>query len=329
MKIFKAKPLHRYSLRDLQIEFIDSFFCEFERPEPGFNLRMFNQDFANLFLHKSHNEESYFEVSTSNKTLFEDLLSSLTSSSSRSTDRKISKYLEEVAAMLINHNRAYYFLENDVELDVPRIFGFPSGNLIHIFGKTLQWIPKRLEKHWDRPSKVLSREIRILDENKIISFSFPASIKAILGEQNRVLKTLDRHKYSTQDYLTQATHENPSPSTNFNFKVWNEIQDTALYKATKGTGWKGRIYNNNKCSDFFECHRLIRLRRNQVILRDDLLKQLSQELTKVGKTYEPNFNVIVNATSALPTLTRLNELEVQLQSERVSFREVIDFCFNL
>jgi len=73
---------------------------------------------------------------------------------------------------------------------------------------------------------------------------------------------------------------------------------------------------------------LIRFRRNQLLLRDDILKQLSCELSRVGKGYKAEFSVEISRTDELPSVAYLNELEVRLAREEVGFNEIIDYCYK-
>ena len=73
---------------------------------------------------------------------------------------------------------------------------------------------------------------------------------------------------------------------------------------------------------------MIRFRRNQLALRDDVLSQLSEEVTKVGKLYDEEFSVQISLTDELPTIEQLDQLEAKLRQEKVSFNDVMDFCFK-
>lgn len=130
------------------------------------------------------------------------------------------------------------------------------------------------------------------------------------------------------DYFPNATYESPNPRNDFDFRVWNEARDFALYRATRETGWKGRKFDSVKRSDFFDCHRLIRFRRNQVKFRDQILAQLSDELTRVGKNYKSGFKIVFLPTNELPSVAQFNELEAKLSREEIGFSDVLDFCYK-
>jgi hypothetical protein len=167
-----------------------------------------------------------------------------------------------------------------------------------------------------------------MDAAKVMRFDMPTSIKRMLSAQNRTLAVLDKHQFGGANYYTQPTHENPNPANHFDFHVWRDTQERALYRATQSSGWNGRKYDSAKRSDFFDCHRLIRFRRNQLMLRDDILNQLSGEFSRVGKGYKAEFSVEVSGTDELPSVAHLNELEMRLAREEVGFNEIIEYCYK-
>lgn len=65
-----------------------------------------------------------------------------------------------------------------------------------------------------------------------------------------------------------------------------------------------------------------------LLLRDDILNQLSGELSRVGKGYKAEFSVEITGTDELPSIAHLNELEVRLAREDVGFNEIIDYCYK-
>ncbi len=64
MKIFRAEPepSHRHHFRDEQIGLVDGLFVKRERQKPDFNRRMFDEDFARLFVSAPATPSSYPEV---------------------------------------------------------------------------------------------------------------------------------------------------------------------------------------------------------------------------------------------------------------------------
>jgi hypothetical protein len=329
MKIFRAEPSHQHHLYDDKIGLVDSLFIRGERQKTGFNLRMFNEDFSRLFRSASYGNGNLFELVTSNEELTKKLFGSVITRSARlSVGELIHKFVEEIAKSLIWFGSAYYFLYDDETQKEINIASLSSSGVVNLFGTYVQWVPKRTQRHLDRDNEKLPREIRILNVAKLMCFDMPTSIKCILSRQNQILATLDNHMHNETNFFPRATHENPNPTNNFDFSVWKNNQERALYRATQGSGWNGREYDSPKCSDFFDCHRLIRFRRNQLMLRDDILKQLSSELSRVGKSYEAEFSVEISSTDKLPSVENLNELEAKLSREEIGFNEVLDYCYK-
>jgi hypothetical protein len=329
MKIFRAEPLHWHHFRDEQIGVVDSLFIKRERQKPDFNRRMFDEDFARLFHSMNRRSGGLFEIVSNDDELMQKLLGNVrTRYAQHSVDETIRDLVEEIAQSLIWFGRAYYFLYDGTEQEEICVTSFSSSGVVRLFGMHIQWVPKRRERHWDRDDEELPREIRILDAAKVMRFDMPTSIKRKLSAQNRTLTVLDKHQFGLTNFFPQATYENPNPTNHFDFRVWEDMQERALYRATRSTGWNGRKYDSSNRSDFFVCHRLIRFRRNQLLLRDDILNQLSGELSRVGKGYKTEFSVEISGNNELPSVARLNELEVRLAREEVGFKEIIDYCYK-
>ncbi|PTN09691.1 hypothetical protein [Nitrosomonas aestuarii] len=329
MKIFRAEPSLWYRFCDEQIGLVDSLFVKRERQEQDFNRRMFDEDFARLFHLMNSRSSNLFEIVSNDGELMQKLLGNVkTRCAPHQVDDTIRELVEEIAHSLICFGRAYYFLHDDTEQEVIHVTSFSSVGVVRLFGAHIQWVPNRRERHWNRDDEELPREIRILDAAKVMRFNMPTSIKRMLSAQNRTLAVLDKHQFGETNFHPQATYENPNPTNYFDFSVWRDTQDRALYRATRSTGWNGRKYDSSKRSDFFFCHRLIRFRRNQLLLRDNILSQLSGEFSRVGKGYKTEFSVEILGTNELPSIAHLNELEVRLAREEVGFNEIIDYCYK-
>lgn len=329
MKIIKANPMRQLYVRDLEIGFIDRLFLKSEPQVPDYNRRMFDEDFARLFGSTNHRSANLFEVFSNDEELTQRLLGNVeTSYAPQSRDETIRELVERISQSLIRFGTAYYFLFDDAEHGNVRVASVSSTGVWRLLGTHIQWVPKRTERHWDRDDEEISREIRILDRTKVMCFEMPKASRRMLAAQHRTLAVLDKHQFEAADLHPLATHENPNPANHFDFRVWRDTQQRALYRSTRGTGWNGRGNDSSKRSDFFDCHRLIRFRRNQLKLRDDILRQLSAELSRVGKGYNAAFTFEITGTDELPSVEHLNELEARLTREEVGFIEIIDDCFK-
>jgi len=329
MKIFRAEPSHWHHFCDRQIGLVDRLFIKRKRQNSDFNRRMFDEDFARLFHSMNRRSGNLFEIVSNDDELMQKLLGNVkTRYAPHPVDESLRELVEEIAQSLIWFGRAYYFLHDDTEQEKIHVASFSSDGVVCFFGTHIQWIPKRRKRHWDRDDEELPREIRILGAAKVMRFDMPTPIKRMLSAQNRTLAVLDKHQFEVTNFNHQVTHENPNPTNHFDFRVWRDTQERALYRATRSTGWNGRKYDSSKRSDFFDCHRLIRFRRNQLLLRDDILNQLSGELSRVGKGYKTEFSVEISGADELPSVAHLNELEVRLAREEVGFNEIIDYCYK-
>lgn len=328
MKIFRSEPLHRHHFHDVHLGLIDKLFVKRDGARPDFNRRMFDEDFTNLSSAMNRRSGNLFDIVSNDEELTQKLLGNIqTRYAPHSVDETICELVEEIAQLLILSGRAYFFLYEDKKQEI-HMASFNSFGVVRLFGTYIQWVPKRLERHWDQDDEELPRELRILDATKIMRFDMPPAIKRMLSAQNKTLAILDKHQFWEANFHVKATHENPNPTNHFDFRVWKDTQERALYRATRRTGWNGRQGVHTKCSDFFDCHRLIRFRRNQLLLRDDILNQLNREFSKAGKGHKSEFSIAISPTHKLPNIAHLNELEMRLASEEVGFHEVIDYCYN-
>lgn len=324
MKIIKAEPMHLHNFRDLKIGIIDRIFIKIEPERHDFNQRMFNQDFARLFLQTDRRSGNLFKILSNDDALARNLLTNVkTMRSSSSLDENIKILVEEIAKSLIWFGRAYYFVNNTEREKVKLVLLNPHG-IVSFLGTHIQWIPKRTLKHWDRDDDKLPREVRILDATRIMRFEMPTPIRRMLSAQQQTLAILDKHQFDAAEFRPMATYDNPNPSNHFDFRAWRDAQERTLYRATQRTGWNGRKQH----SDFLDFHRLIRFRRNQILLRNDILSQISVELSRIGKIYNSEFSVELSGTGELPSAEQLNELEARLDNEDVQFSEIIEYCFN-
>ncbi|GAA2883409.1 hypothetical protein GCM10010837_41320 [Aminobacter niigataensis] len=290
---------------------------------------MFEEDFAGIFNYANRHSGRLFDVTSSNEEISARLFSNVeTRYGPHPVDETVREWVEDIAQSLVRFGAAYYFLKDDAEGNDIHIASFGPSGVAHLFGTYFQWVPMRTERHWDRDDEEIPREVRILDSTKVMCFLTPKAIKRMLSRQNRTLTVIDKHQFGVASFQPQVTHENPSPTNHFDFSAWRDTQERALYRSTRATGWNGRKYDSSKRSDFFDCHRLIRFRRSQLVLRDDILSQLSAELSRVGKGYSGKFAVEISGTDKLPSVAHLNELEARLTREEAGFTEIIDYCLK-
>lgn len=328
MRINRAEPLRYYHLREENLSWLDRLVVRRQRDEPNFNRQMFVEDFSRLFNLVGHEKGKLFDITSNDEQLTQALLANIEIRSSRyARDETIKRWVEEIAQALVRLEKAQYFLSDKDENGKIYINSFASRGVFHLPGTLIQWLPQGAGTRWNRDGDS-PREIRILDSSRVLSFGMPKAIKRMLRAQNRTLAVIDRHQYRLSAFHPQATHENPNPTNHFDFNAWNDTMDRVFYRATRATGWNGRKYDSSKRSDFFDCHRIIRFRRNQLLLRDDILRQIGTELSKVGAMYKADFEVDVTGSASLTSVKQLNELETRLTREEVGFNEVVDCCFE-
>ncbi|MBG5979415.1 hypothetical protein [Proteus mirabilis] len=329
MKILKGVPFYCYHLDYDNLSFIERLVIKPKYEQPGFNQRMFNEDFPRVFHSARRQVNNMFNIESNDEGLIQKLLGNVhTRNRQHSVDETIRELIEEIAQSLVWFGKTHYFVHNICEQDKVFIRSLNPNGLFRFFSTFFQFVPKRLtfDINTDRESEMLPRELRVLDKTKVMYFEMPRSLRIMLSKQNRTLAVIDKHQFDSTKFIVRATHENPYPKYHFDFHIWENIQEQALYRATRKTGWNPRNYNSNKLSDFFLCYQLIKFRRNQFVLRDYILLQLSKELTKVGREQNLDFYITISPGSDLPQIHKLDELESKLSREEISFTEVLDYC---
>lgn len=329
MKITRARPAHRHQFDEERIGLLDRLFIKPQRERPDVYRRMFDEDFARVLHYSNRRSGKLFELETNDQELSDRLLGNVrTLYGPHSVDETIYGLVEEIAQSLVWFGEAYYFLHDDAEKGKTYIASLAADRAFSCLGLYFQYLPKRVQYHLDKEDEVLPREIRFMDKTKLLHFQLPKPIRQTLSAQNKVLATLDKHHGASTGFFTHATHETPNPEYYFDLRVWNEAVDRALYRATRSTGWNGRKHDSLKRSNFFDCFRLLRFRKIQLVLRDQILVQLSDELSRVGSYYNSRFKIVLPPSDVLPSVRQLDELESKLALEQVEFSEIVDFCFK-
>ena len=329
MKIVRASHPHLYDLHGKSLEILDENLIKVKWERSGFNQRMFDEDFARIFLSSDRRDRNLFNIASTDDKLTALLLGNVrTRYGLHPAHEAIIGMVEDIAELLVWFGDSYCYLSDDREEKKIHVDSFATDRILNFIGVYFQFLPKRCKRHLNGDDQELPREFRILDRSKLMHFRLPRSIKRMLSSQNAILASLDKHHDVCAGFFPHASHETPSPQYNFDFRKWRDTQDLALYRATRETGWNGRKCYSSKTSDFFDCHRLIRFRRNQLKLRDGILEQLSSEFTRVGKQYRAGFHIVVTPTNALPTVAGLDDLEARLSREEAGLAEVRDFCLE-
>ncbi|ODS05052.1 hypothetical protein [Vibrio scophthalmi] len=329
MKIIKEKPLHHYYSEGEKISFIEKFILRKNGVQDGTYQRMFNEDFSNFFRAYGRTKSKKFNVDSNDEALTKRLLSNIGDQYRHlSQDERIRMWIEKTAQHLLHSSTAYYFIYDVNNKEELNIVPLSSHDIFRIFNTRIQFIPKRFKNHWENDGELLPRELRILDTNKLIRFYMCRSIKRLLSHQNRMLHRLEKYRHNSLAFYPQATYEKPNPKNDFDFNYWSETQNNALHLATHDTGWNCRHLGSSERSVYFDYYRMIRFKKNQLIFRDNILFQLSKELTRIGRQYNEAFSVVISPTNALPRIEKLNELEDQLSQENVSFTKIMDYYFE-
>lgn len=328
MKVTKGEPLHHYRYDDKNLNFIERFVTRKKKRAEGFYQRMFNEDFSRIFSASSV-KHSLFNITSNDDELAKRLLVGLKSQHRyQNSDEIIRSWIEDIAQSLLWSQTAYYFVHDVQAQNEFRIIPSNFDYIFNVLGINFQLVPKRVERSWKSDEKLLPRELRFLEANKLIRFNICHTLDKILSRQNRTLGLLDKYKDSNLQFYPQATYDESSPKIYFDFNYWSKTQNKALHIATRETGWSARNLGESERSVYFDYYRMLRFKRNQLIFRDDILNQIGRELTRIGRQYNKMFTIVISPTSALPKVEELNDLEEQFSKEMVSFKEIRDYYFE-
>ncbi|KZY43771.1 hypothetical protein A3732_13635, partial [Oleiphilus sp. HI0050] len=228
MKITRDEPLHWFGFRDEKVELVDKIFINPRENTREFHRGMFDDDFSRVFSLMNRGKGKLFEIDSNDSDLTQKLLLSIKKPHSLSgNDEIIRRLLEEITQSLTWCGKAYYFVHEEQEKI--HITSLSSVGIVSLFGTLIQWVPKRVERHWDKDDEDIPRVIRILDNSRLMSFSMPKPLKRMLSKQNKTFSTLDKHNLDETNFNAQATYENPNPTSDFNFGEWKETRDDAFY----------------------------------------------------------------------------------------------------
>jgi hypothetical protein len=328
MKVTKGEPLHHYRYDDENLNFIERLVTRKKRRVEGFYQRMFNEDFSRIF-RTSSVKHTLFSITTNDDELTKRLLVGLRGQHRyQNNDENIRTWIEDIAQSLLWSKTAYYFVHDVQAHNESRIIPLNFDDIFNVLGINFQLVPRRFEHPWKSDEELLPRELRILEENKLMRFNICPTINKILSRQNRALGLLDKYKYNNLQFYPQATYEEPSPKNYFDFNYWSKTQHKALHIATRETGWSARNLGESERSVYFDYYRMLRFKRNQLIFRDDILVQIGRELTRIGRKYNEMFTIVISPTNVLPKVEELNDLEEQFSKEKVSFKEITDYYFE-
>ncbi|TNJ39058.1 hypothetical protein [Phaeobacter sp. B1627] len=297
----------------------------------NFNQNMFNDDFRNMFFGSSRRDANTFRITSNSQELQDQLLGAFVSKHNYSGGYSIvEEIVEEVVQSLIYYGKAVYILKEQEDEDEGQYFrAIPANSVFRFMGLVFQYLPRRARRNWDSDDELLGREVRFLKRKRLLIFDWKSTVRRKVHYQNRILKTLDRYAHDGGvKHMARPTHENPNPKNYFDFRVWKKTQDEALFSATRSTGWRRRASSHPDLSDFFICHRLIRFRKLQVELASHVLETLSVQLSEIGGQEDENFQLKIEFSDEYQSIAKLEELERRLESEEVSFTEVLDYCYR-
>jgi hypothetical protein len=294
---------------------------------------MFLQDVQHLVPVSSRQErETYFELETNDKPLAIKVMAALDRQyHSRHFADALSDFLSSTATELFYEGQIIIDLKadyTDFEWKVTSLK--PSASQIASIGPLLvQFLPERENSSFGEDLKTLPSEIRILDQKTLLRIELPANLKRLRTKLLKRLDLLSGLAYPDIEKLFPRTSlENPNPRSNaFDFFMFKKNFDVALFQTIRETGWMARDYTGDEKSDFLTSVWRLRFRKLQASLRMDIIRQLNEQIPKIIRHFNPDFEMAIMEQGML-TPADLDDMERQLYEGEISFKEVIDSTFN-
>jgi len=215
--------------------------------------------------------------------------------------------VEEIAKHLSWEGCAVYEIISNGD-DVPYLYSFTPKNLIKLFNRFVQIIP-RIE--W----KVWGKKWVFIPCNKIWYIEMPK----ILGGQKGYVSILRKLKRidSISPKFWQLDMELGEQSKDFDFKNYRLNIDIYMSKITKTWGWNRRDLTQERSTEFFSIFKLVTFHWAQAVLREHIIGELNTLLSRLGI----NCKIIV---SGLPSVLEIEETKQQLISGTLTFAAATD-----
>ena len=317
----KPKGLERIFLR----EPIDDYRSQY--------VHMFLEDLQHLVpLGSGRQIDAYFDIETNDKKLAIKAVAALDLQyHSNQLADALRHFLSSTVMELFYAGRSIITLKAEFdEFDWQVTSMHPSANRIVSLGPFLvQFLPERDNRSFGQNSATYPREIRILDRKNLLCIELPSNLRRYRKRLLKRLRLLSNLAYpDTEKLFPRTSLENPNPRSNtFDFSAFRKNFNIALFQTIRETGWMARDYNGEDKSDFLTSVWRLRFRKFQASLRMDIIRQLNEQIPKIIRQSNPDFEMTIKEQGML-TPDDITGMEQQLYAGEISFKDVIDSTFN-
>jgi hypothetical protein len=317
----KPKGLERMFLR----EPIDDYHSQY--------VHMFLQDVQHLVpLGSRRGLDAYFDLETNDESLAKKVVTALDRQyHSRLLGDALSHFLSSTTMELFCEGLSVIVLKTrfeELEWNLTSVHA--SASRITSLGPFLvQFLPERDNRSFGQNAETYPREMRILDKRNLLCIELPANLRRFRRKLLKRLQLLSNLAYpDTEKLFPRTSLENPNPRNNtFEFSAFRRNFDIALFQTIRETGWMARDYNGEEKSDFLTSIWRLRFRKFQASLRMDIIRQLNEQIPKIIRQSNPDFQMTIKEQGML-TPDEITDMERKLYAGEISFKHVIDSTFN-
>ncbi|MPZ92596.1 MAG: hypothetical protein GEU68_13340 [Actinobacteria bacterium] len=152
-----------------------------------------------------------------------------------------------------------------------RLFLLPSGPLLRVGGRYLQWVPSHA-----RESRGMWMSI---DGDRIWDLRIPRSLGRPV-RQKRTIRRLARLSLPAPEFAVRDLQK--ASRAGYDFQVYWRESEIATARATRTWGWSGRWAWRDFSTEYFQFYREVKFRRSLAVLRNHLVSEMNDLFLRLG-----------------------------------------------
>jgi hypothetical protein len=241
------------------------------------------------------------------------------SDSTRTLAEALWKFFDEASHVLAIYGRAYYeivyYSKNDSSITGFELNHISNNNIHDTLGFRWQFIPRRQlweEAHPKRPKFIY------LPNRCLMTLKWPTALGGIRrhGQLLRDLSLLSK------DIMPEFAMEEMKAGTKtrvFDYTQYNHSRDVYLAKSTRQLGWHARGLLNDKTLEYFRIFRHLRFAHTTAVLREYILKELGNALSRIGNILGTKIQITV---AGLPSSKDCETYMQELREAKLQFSDI-------
>jgi len=232
--------------------------------------------------------------------------------SDRYDDKKrVCDVVNNIASDLSSSGRAVYeIIRSGQDEGAYYLYGFTSKRLLRLAGYYIQIIPKHDFGLW-------KKRMIIQGVQSVWDISMPSDFGGSSGYE-KILHRFRKHGDTGPEFWRQDL-ERQEQSKFFDFSEHVLKQEINTFRVTKRWGWNKRDFTLKNRTEFYLIYRHITLQWAKAIIREHIISELNQLLSRLSI----KSTVLVNG---LPTAQEILKLREKMIKGKISFSEATDFA---